>query len=88
MIKMPGHVQMWCRITTATSVYKFLKNVNCISFIFISFKNSDQSLVKPVAVVVVQTSSKIIRQLTGFDVASQLIGRNQDHLTGGMKRAY
>lgn len=30
--------------------------------------------------VVVQTSSEIIRQLARFDVASELIGRNQDHL--------
>lgn len=67
--------------------------VLCYVFVF-SFDlfkwDSDQSLVEPVAVVVVQTSSKIVRQLTGFNVTSQLIGRDQDHLTGStdMKRAF
>lgn len=43
---------------------------------------TDQPLAEPVAVVVLQASSKVVRQLTGFDVAGQLVGRHQDHLAG------
>lgn len=43
-----------------------------------------QSFVEPVTVVVGQTSAKIIRQLARFDVASELIRRNQDHLNQRM----
>lgn len=57
--------------------YKNIKEIHLFKY-----NKPDQSLVEPVAVVVVQTSSKIVRQLAGFNVTSQLIGRNQDHLTG------
>lgn len=41
---------------------------------------TDQPLVEPVHVVVLQTPSKLIGQLARLDVAGELISRDQDHL--------
>lgn len=44
--------------------------------------STHQPLAEPVAVVVLQAASKVVRQLSGLNVASQLVGRHQDHLSG------
>lgn len=41
---------------------------------------TDQPLVKPVHVVILQTSSKLIGQLARLDVAGEFVSRDQDHL--------
>lgn len=73
LCKLLKNLQRVKEVTMTTSRWGNI-NQECKNRSIVNKPVTHQPLVEPVAVVVVQTSAKVVRQLTRFNVTGELIG--------------